>query len=100
MTPADFARASIYEAVHFAAGVRRRYREGWAQARLVAYMAAAPHCKHLDIYDVAKFTWEEASSPVETPEEKEAALERLRANVSYIENLLKKNGESNSKTAP
>lgn len=100
MTPTDFARASIYEAVHLAAGVRRRYREGWMQARLVAYMAAAPHCKHLDFYKVARFSWEDEPSPVETQEEREAALERLRANVSYIENLLKKNGESNSRTAP
>ena len=99
MIPADFARASIYEAVHYAAGVRRRYREGWAQARLVAYMAAAPHCKNLDIYNVARLPWEEEATPVETQEEREAALARLRKNVSYVENLLKKNGESNSKTA-
>jgi hypothetical protein len=97
MQPDYFARVSIYEAVHFAAGVRRRYRESWHQARYIAYMAAAPHCKDLRFEEMIKFKWEEPVKPVESEEEKAAALARLKAHAPIIQKILFKNGiESNS----
>ena len=94
MNPDYFAHISVYEAEHFAAGVRRRYREGWMQARLVAYMAAAPHCKNLDFAEVAQFSWEsEDVQDVQSEDAQEAAIERLRAMVPNVEKMLK-NGNS------
>lgn len=67
---------TAYEAQAFVNGVARRSRSGWEQARYVAFCALKPWAKGLDMTDMATFPWEE---DYQTDEEKEAAIEALRA---------------------
>lgn len=93
MDPCHFFRScSVYEAEAYARGVCRRSREGWKQARLIAYASLRPWCKNLKMADVAKFYWEEEigyagqddENDVVTDEEEVDAMVRSR-----LENLIK-----------
>ena len=85
LAPDYFFHASLYELVHFAAGVRRRYREAWLQARFIGYCAAAPHCKNLELEKLIKFAWErDVRGEDVAAEEQEAAIERMRKNVKKL----------------
>lgn len=97
LAPDYFFHASLYELIHYAAGVRRRYREGWLQARFVGYCACAPHCKNVEYEELIKFAWEVGEQGDEMSEaEKEAAIDRLRKNIPEIEKILKNGGKSDN----
>lgn len=85
MNPEYFARAlSLYEAKHFIAGLDKRYRAGWEQARFTGYWAAKPHYKDFHPENMPLFFWERDSSAAalipdeRTEEEKMAAFNVLR----------------------
>ena len=94
MDPVYFARALTYrEAALFLAGLERRYRAGWEQARMIAYYAVRPHVKVLSKSDLPQFPWERETDDVDTrtDEEKERELEALRAYAAQRDKeLLKK----------
>ena len=91
LAPEYFFRASLYELVHYAAGVRRRYRDAWQQARFIAFFAASPHCKDLDFDNMIKFSWEKRDGGEELTEEQQlAAVERMQAKIPEMEQFLKK----------
>lgn len=81
MSPEYFARAlSLYEAKLFIAGLDRRYRAGWMQARYAGFWSAMPHVKNFEYGKMPRFAWEEEehSTPVDEEEEMRA-IEQLRA---------------------
>lgn len=80
MDPIHFARAlSIYEAKLFIAGLNRRNRAGWEQARLTAFYAALPHLKDFKFSDMPTFSWEEdETADTRSEEEKLKEIEALR----------------------
>lgn len=81
MDPIHFARAlSLYEARLFIAGLNRRYRAGWEQARLAAFYAARPHLKDFEFGNMPTFSWEdEKEADPRSEEEKLKEIEALRA---------------------
>lgn len=80
MDPTYFARAlSLYEASLFIAGLNRRCRAGWEQARLMAFYAARPHLKDFKFSDMPTFSWEEEVQDTRSEEEKLREIEALRA---------------------
>ena len=98
MDPIHFARAlSLYEAKLFIAGLNRRNRAGWEQARLTAFYAALPHLKDFKFSDMPTFSWEEVeTTDTRTEEEKMKEIEALRAYALERDKKLlklKENGE-------
>lgn len=83
MSPEYFMHAlTFWEAVLFAKGVRRRYRDQWEAARYVAFYAAAPHCKDFHFENMRRFPWEKEDAEVPlTPEQQEAELKALRERI-------------------
>lgn len=83
MSPEYFTRTlTFWEAILFAQGVHRRYRQPWECARYIAYHAAAPHCKNFDFDKMLKFSWEkeEQEKPL-SEEEQLRELEEVRERI-------------------
>ena len=92
MSPSYFARVPLGEALLFAQGVYRRYRESWRQTRFATYVIAAPNYKQLDYKTMLYFPWEEEENILEKrmSEEQEAqAVNRLRKKIPLFQKLIK-----------
>lgn len=60
------------------------YKDGWEQARLIAYMIAQTNStKKLELTDILKFHWEKAKDEVTTMSN--AEMERLRQRAKQFE---------------
>lgn len=70
---------TFWEAVIFVDGVRCRQRQGWEQARYVAYYAAAPHCKNFKFESMGQFPWEKEKEEPVDEETVRRELAELRA---------------------
>lgn len=82
MDPVYFSRALTFrEAALYLAGLDRRHRAGWEQARMIAYYAAMPHVKDFSRSALPHFPWEqeEIEPDTRTDEERESELAALRA---------------------
>ncbi len=92
MSPDYFARVSLPEALSFARGVQRRYREAWRQARFSAYVVARPHYKELDYNKLLELPWEKDCASVhQVPEaQRLEQLEELRKKIPVYAKFLKK----------
>ena len=104
MQPEYFARVSLPEALSFARGVQRRYREGWRQARFSAYVVARPHYKELDYDSLLSLPWEnESKMPRKEAEKQRAAqLEELKGKIPMYAKILNQNdrGKTDSEATP
>ena len=82
MSPEYFMHAlTFWEAVLFAQGVHRRYRNQWETARYIAFYAAAPHCKGFDFEKLGKFPWEKEDEAAVDPQEEARDLAALRERI-------------------
>lgn len=81
---------TFWEAVLFAQGVNRRYRQPWECARYVAYYAAKPHCKNFDFDKMGKFSWEkEVEEKPLSEEDQLRELEDVRKRIMLRDKLYK-----------
>ena len=92
MTPEYFARVPLSEALCFARGVQRRYREAWRQTRFATYIIAAPSYKNLDYDKMLVLPWEDDDSkePRLTEEQEREAVARLRALAAQFSKIKEK----------
>jgi len=83
----------IPEAEAYVAGVQRRSRAGWEQARFVAFCCLKPWSKDLNLDTFLQFPWEEEGKLSE--EEQHSMIEEMRARVTEFSEFLKNknNGE-------
>lgn len=89
MSPHYFAHVPLFEALRFAAGVQRRYRAGWEQARFSSFVIARPNYKELDFDGLLNLPWEK-KAPAESEEERLAALADLRRRLPMYKKLISK----------
>lgn len=82
MSPEYFMHTlTFWEAVLFAQGVHRRYRNQWETARYIAFYAAKPHCKDLDWDKMGRFVWEKEDEAAVDPQEEARDLAALRERI-------------------